>query len=138
MGFQTFALAGNPGDYSGLSVNVTTIAAQSTPTSIKLGSGNVYAVYAIATGTAAAYVQFFNHGGTTLGTSTPVFEVACVQQATVSGIATSNIGQWTGGGIPIPFNSNATTSGIWIAAGVAASTGAAVAADLVRVYTVFA
>lgn len=137
MGFDTVALGGNPGNTSGLSVNRTLILSQSTPTSIKLGQGNLYGVYAIASGTAAAFVQYFTHGGVTLGVSAPHFEVACTQQVTVSGIATANLGQWNNGGMPIPFNGTATTSGIWVAAGVAASTGAAVAADTVIVYSLF-
>lgn len=135
--FKQFSLGANEGPSSGLRVNRTVIASQSTPTSIKLGSGTLYGVYAIASGTAAAFIQYFTHGGTTLGVSTPQFEVACVQQVTVSGIATANIANWESN-IGIPFDGNATTSGIWIAAGVAASTGAAVAADTVVVYTLFA
>lgn len=138
MGFQTFTLGGNAGHTSGLNVTRTLIAAQTTPVSIKLGQGNVYSVYAIASGTAAAFVQYFTHGGVTLGVSAPAFEVAAAQQVTVSGIATANIAAWSGGGIPIPFNGTATTSGIWVAAGVAASTGTNVAADTVIVYTVWA
>lgn len=138
MGFDTLTLGGNPGNTSGLQVTRTLIAAQTTPTAIKLGQGNLYGVYAIASGTAAAFVQYFTHGGTTLGVSAPHFEVACSQQVTVSGIGTANIGQWSNGGLPIPFGGTATTSGIWVAAGVAMSTGGAVAADTVVVYSLWA
>lgn len=137
MGFQAFALGGNPGNYSGLNVTRTDILGQSTPTSIKLGQGNVYAVYAISSGTAAAYVQYFTHGGVTLGTTLPTFEVA-LPAATTTVSQTGQAESWNGGGLPVPFNGTATTSGIWIAAGVAASTGAAVAAGAVVVYTVWA
>lgn len=137
MGFQTFALGGNPGNYSGLNVTRVDVLAQATPTSIKLGQGNIYAIEAMVSGANAAYVQFFTHGGVTLGVTAPHFELAMpVATTTVSQVA--NKASWSGGGIPIPFAGTATTSGIWIAAGVAASTGGAVAADIVDVYVVWA